>query len=143
MERRFILCGLGRVGARVLDFLRALNVHVVVIDTKCEPGDARLQGVEVISGDCRRQEVLEQAGVSQAQGVLILTSDDLVNISAALMVRRLNPGVRVVLRMFNQNLLARLGKAVQNVFALSTSNLTAPLLALTALTGEALGTFRL
>jgi Trk K+ transport system NAD-binding subunit len=45
--------------------------------------------------------------------------------------------------MFNQNLLARLGRAVKNVFALSTSLLTAPVLAMTAVTGQGLGTFRL
>src|SRR5262249_36599610 len=58
-------------------------------------------------------------------------------------VRHLNPDARVVVRMFNQNLLPRLGKAVTNVVALSTSAFTAPLLALTALTGDALGTFTL
>src|SRR5262249_50406742 len=50
---------------------------------------------------------------------------------------------RVVMRLFNQNLVARLGKAVSNVHALSTADLTAPLFALTALTGQALGTIRL
>lgn len=142
-ERRFILCGLGQVGARVLDYLQAMGVQVVVIDNNCDPYDPRLGYVTLVRGDCRRQDVLERAGVRDAQGVLILTSDDLVNISTCLLVRSLNPTVRVVMRMFNENLLARMGKAVQNVFALSTSNLTAPLLALTALTGQALGTFRL
>jgi Trk K+ transport system NAD-binding subunit len=47
------------------------------------------------------------------------------------------------MRMFNQNLLTRLGKAVHNVHALSTSTMTAPLLALTAVTGQALGAFRI
>jgi Trk K+ transport system NAD-binding subunit len=114
-----------------------------VVDNTCAPDDPRLGGARLVQGDCRRSEVLEQAGVAGARGVLILTSDDLVNISTALMVRRLQPEIRVVMRMFNQNLLTRLGKAVHNVYALSTSTLTAPLLALTALTGQALGTFRL
>jgi Trk K+ transport system NAD-binding subunit len=65
-----------------------------------------------------------------------------VNISAALMVRSLNPGVRVVMRMFNQNLITRLGKAVNNIFALSTSTLVSPVLAVSALTGQGLGMFR-
>ncbi len=86
---------------------------------------------------------METAGVADSGGVLVLTSDDLVNISTALMVRALHADVRVVVRMFNHNLLGRLGKAVHNVFALSTSMLTAPILALTALTGQALGAFRL
>jgi Trk K+ transport system NAD-binding subunit len=138
-----ILCGLGRVGWRVLEYLQAANIPVVAIDNTCVPGDPRLGPARLVHGDCRQREVLEQAGVVGARGVLILTSEDLVNISSALMVRSLDPAVRVVVRMFNQNLIARLGKSVHNVFALSTSILTAPLLALTALTGQALGAFRL
>ncbi len=45
--------------------------------------------------------------------------------------------------MFNQNLLDRLGAAVKNTVALSVSGLTAPMLALTAVTGDALGAFKL
>jgi Trk K+ transport system NAD-binding subunit len=143
MDRPIILCGLGRMGARVLDYLHTAGLPVVVVDTVCKPDDPRLGGARLVSGDCRRREVLESAGVREGGGVLILTADDLLNISTALMVRSLNKDVRVVLRMFNQNLLSRLGKAVHNVFALSTSLLTAPILAMTALTGQALCTFRI
>jgi Trk K+ transport system NAD-binding subunit len=45
--------------------------------------------------------------------------------------------------MFNQNLITRLGKAVNNIFALSTSTMVAPILAVTALTGQGLGAFRI
>ncbi len=143
VERPIVLCGLGRMGARVLEYLRAGGLPVVVIDTLARPDDPRLGGTKLVVGDCRRREVLEAAGVAEARGVLILTNDDFLNVSTALMVRALCPEVRVVLRMFNQNLLGRLGKAVQNVFALSTSMLTAPLLAMMAVTGQGLGAFRL
>jgi Trk K+ transport system NAD-binding subunit len=143
MEKTIVLCGLGRVGWRVLEYLQAANLPVVIIDTTCRADDPRLRGVRFVSGDCRRRDILEAAGIEQAGGVLILTGDDLVNISAALMVRALNPDVRIVLRMFNQNLMGRLGQAVRNVFALSTSMLTAPILAMTAMTGQGLGAFRL
>jgi Trk K+ transport system NAD-binding subunit len=143
VEPPIILCGLGRVGWRVLESLQAAGMPVVVIDTHCPSDDQRLGKARLVRGDCRRREILEEAGVASARGVIILTSDDLVNISTALMVRSLHADVRIVLRMFNQNLIQRLGKAVRNVFALSTSTLTAPLLALTALTGQALGAFRL
>src|SRR5271156_4097850 len=143
MEQPIVLCGLGRVGWRVLEYLQAANLPVVVVDTICRADDPRLRGVRLVSGDCRSREVLVAANVEQARGVLILTGDDLLNVSAALMVRALNPDVRIVLRMFNQNLLARLGQAVRNVFALSTSLLTAPILAMTAITGQGLGRFHL
>jgi Trk K+ transport system NAD-binding subunit len=142
MEGAIVLCGLGRMGWRVLEHLKAAGLPVVVIDTACRADDPRLAGVRLVPGDCRRRDTLEAAGVAQARGVLLLVSDDLVNIAGALRVRSLNPTVRIVLRMFNQNLIGRLGKAVNNVFALSTSQLTAPILAMTALTGQALGAFR-
>jgi Trk K+ transport system NAD-binding subunit len=143
MNQPVIVCGLGRVGWSVLDYLRRAGLAVVVIDQRCAADDPRLAGVRVIPGDCRQKEILQQAGVDRARGVLILTSDDLVNISTTLMIRSLQPDVRVVVRLFNQNLMGRLSQAVKNVVPLSVSGLTAPVLALTALTGTGLGTFRL
>src|SRR5262245_29897720 len=136
-----LLCGLGRVGWRVLDCLRTAGVPVVAVDTVADAADQRLFGVRVVRGDCRDGAILQQAGIREARGVIVVTSDDLVNISCALMVRRLAPDVRIVLRMFNQNLVTRLGKAVPNVTALSVSALSAPLLALTAVTGDVLAAF--
>src|SRR5262245_8132306 len=119
MNQAVILCGLGRVGWPVLEYLKAAGLPVVAIDTHARPDDPRLAGVRFIAGDCQRRELYEEAGLANARGVLVLTSDDLVNISTTLMIRHLNPEVRIVVRLFNQNLLARLGQAVRNVFALS------------------------
>jgi Trk K+ transport system NAD-binding subunit len=141
MPAPVILCGLGKVGGRVLDFLRAAGLPVVVVDNEIDPAHPKLAGLRVVRGDCRDPAILEAAGIRTARGVLIVTSDDLVNTSAALAARRLNPDVRLVVRMFNPDLLARLGRAVGNAQALSVSALTAPLLAFTALTGEVLGAF--
>jgi len=118
-------------------------VPVVVVDSNLATDDPRLVGIQVVRGDCRRLEVLEQARLKDASGVLILTSDDLVNITAALVARRVNPEARIVVRMFNQNLIPRFGAAVKNVVALSVSGLIAPLLAMTAATGDAIGAFKL
>ena len=142
MSQPVLICGFGRVGFRILEHLRAAGVPVHVISQN-EPNDDRLKGVTYFAGDCRRPELLERAGVKTARGVVIVTSDDLVNVSTALLVRQLNPDVRIVVRMFNQNLLPRLGHAVKNTVALSVSALTAPLIALTALTGDTLGAFKL
>jgi Trk K+ transport system NAD-binding subunit len=136
-----LLCGLGRVGWRILDCLRTAGVPVVAVDTAADATDPRLFGVRLVRGDCRAAAVLQEAGAKEARGVIVATSDDLVNISCALLVRRLAPDVRIVLRMFNQNLVTRLGKAVSNVTALSVSALSAPLLALTATTGKVLAAF--
>jgi Trk K+ transport system NAD-binding subunit len=141
MENHFILCGLGRVGRHVLDYLKKAGSPIIVIDDQARADDSSLEGVHLIRGDCRAAENLTQANVARSRGVLVLTSDDRVNISAALQVHRLNPDVRVGVRLFNQNLINRLGTAVSNLYGFSTSALTAPLLALMARSGEALSTF--
>lgn len=143
MDRPIVVCGLGRMGTRILEYLRAACLPVVVIDNRCSADDPRLQGMRLVFGDCRQRNVLEAADVANARGVLILTNDDLVNISTTLMVRAINAEVRVVLRMFNQTLLEKLGKSLRNVYALSTSLLTAPILAMTALAGQGLASFQL
>ena len=110
MDGPVLLCGLGSVGWRVLDCLRSAGLPVVAIDLLADPADPRLQGVRCVRGDFRNKSVLLSAGVDEASGVLIMSSDDFVNISSALMVRSLNPDVRIIVRMFNQNLVSRLGK---------------------------------
>ena len=69
--------------------------------------------------------MLGKAGIRTARGVLILTSDDPISLSTALTVHALNPQTRIVVRMFNQGLLTRLGKH-WNLSVLSTSALAAP-----------------
>src|SRR5438105_4026429 len=91
-----IVCGLGKVGWRVVDYLRATGLAVVAIDQRCAADDPRLAGVRCLQGDFREAGLLEKAGVLTARGVLVITSDDLVNTSAALMVRSLNPHVRII-----------------------------------------------
>jgi Trk K+ transport system NAD-binding subunit len=141
MDQPVILCGLGKVGWTVLDFLKTAGLSVVAIDLHVKPTDSRLAGVRFIQGDCRQKEVLEEAGLAKARGVIIITSDDLINISATLLARSLHPDVRIVVRLFNENMMLRLGKAVKNVVPLSVPALTAPVMAVTALTGKGLGTF--
>jgi voltage-gated potassium channel Kch len=138
MTAPIVLCGLGRTGARVLTYLRAAGLPVVVVDAACKPDDPRLRGARFVCGDCREPDVLARAGVAGARGVLVLVNDDLVNVSAVLQVRALNPDVRIIVRLFDQNLLDRLGHTVPNVVALSTAMLTAPVLAMTAMTGAAI-----
>jgi Trk K+ transport system NAD-binding subunit len=136
MRQPFILCGLGKVGWRVLEYLRKTGEPVTVIDTLCKSNDPRLDGATLVSGDCRQAAILQQAGLAEARGVVVLTSDDLVSLSTALMIRHLHPKIRIVVRMFNQSLITRLGPVAENIHALSTSALSSPLLVMIARTGQ-------
>ena len=82
-EHRVMLCGLGRVGWRTLQSLQATGATVTVVTLQGEENDPRLNGAKLILGDCREQSVLERAGLATMTGVVIVTSDDVVNVSTA------------------------------------------------------------
>lgn len=142
LEEPVIVCGLGRIGWPVLEYLRALDWPIIAIDLETSPDDPRLHGVKLLRGNFRDTALLKQAGIMQARGVIILANDDLTNLAACLELRRLNPTVRIVVRLFNENLVAKLGQTVANVVALSSSKLAGPLIATTALSGDVLARFR-
>jgi Trk K+ transport system NAD-binding subunit len=125
-----IVCGLNRLALRTVQELARLGEPAVVIH---DPGetrfveDARSAGARCMAGDYRDEAAMEAAGVRWARA-LILTAedDDLGNLHAALGAHELNPGLRVVIRMFNQHLGARIERLFQDGAVLSASALAAP-----------------
>src|SRR5437764_1317503 len=79
-DRPVIVCGLGRVGKRVLDYVRAAALPAVVVEQKLDPATLP-PGVRGVVGDCRQADILERAGVRDARGGLVCTRDDLVNLA--------------------------------------------------------------
>jgi len=135
MRDHVIVCGLGHVGVRVVQELLANGESIVAIERK--EGDSfvetvRALGVPVHVGDARRDELLEGAGVAYAKSVVCATDDDLANLEVALDAKRMNPNVRVVMRMFDQRLAAKVGGALELNETFSTSAVAAPLVALQA-----------
>ncbi|MFE6067345.1 NAD-binding protein [Streptomyces sp. NPDC056525] len=61
----------------------------------------RVQQADRIPPD---EPTLVEAGVRRAQALALLYEDDEVNMRAAFLARRLNPHIRLVLRMYNRNL---------------------------------------
>jgi len=49
----------------------------------------------MILGDCRRSEVLIKAGIHNCRAILLVTSNENVNIETAIAARRLNPNVHI------------------------------------------------
>ena len=92
----------------------------------------RAAGVPVLIEDVRTARALEQANIKAARAIVCATDDDLANLNIALDARRMNPRIRVVMRLFDDDLVARTKEAFQ-VEAFSTSALAAPALAAAAL----------
>lgn len=130
-----IVVGMGRVGYRILRELHDVGVPVAAIETN--PGAALIANVRtiapVITGDARSEEILAQAGLAQARAVVAATSDDSVNLSIALAARRMNPGVRTTVRLFDAVFARKVETALQIDAALSASRIAAPTFVASAL----------
>lgn len=136
MSGHIVLVGLGRLGSRTFAILRRLGEKVVVIEK--DPQGQFLEGVRRdgsphLLGDARDDVMLERAGIARAKSIILATEDDLTNLEVALDARRVNPGIRVVLRMFDQNLADKVRDGFNIHIAMSQSAISAPVFATAAI----------
>jgi Trk K+ transport system NAD-binding subunit len=139
-----ILCGLGSVGFRVLEELLALGQEVVAIEKSAHCAylnRAKELGATVLVDDATVEAVLERAGLAHAKAVIAATNNDISNLEIVLDARRMKPGVRVVMRIFDQNTALKIREAFR-VETLSSSSLSAPTFALAALAPDIVATVR-
>ena len=94
-------------------------------------------------GDCRQPKILEKAKIQQCRAILLVTSNEQVNIQAAFAARAVNPDVRLIVRSDQQNLNQLLGQRLGNFVAFEATQLPAAAFALAALGGETRGFFNL
>nr|WP_245877365.1 NAD(P)-binding protein [Streptomyces glaucescens] len=99
-----VLLGLGKVGTRVLARLRELGIPVVCVEEDPEARGiplARRLRVPTVIGDATQEGVLEAARIDRAHSLLALTTNDATNLEAALYARSVEPGLRVALRLYD------------------------------------------
>jgi len=128
-----IMIGLGSVGVRVLEGLRAAGRSVVVIerdDGNRYLGYAHANHVPIVHGDSTLPQTLVAANLATASAVAVLTSNDLANIETGLAVDDLlderRRDVPVVLRVFDRQLAQTVEHSFNFSNVRSTSALAAP-----------------
>lgn len=127
-EALILVCGLGHTGYRVVTNLLNLGRRVTALDFGPERLSGRLSelGVPLKYGDLRWKSTLFEAGIEQATAIVVCTDDDMTNLQIALRARTLKPNIRVVMRIFDDNL----GQHLRQTFAInavfSSSALAAP-----------------
>jgi Trk K+ transport system NAD-binding subunit len=130
-----IVCGLGNIGYRMVEQLHELGVPLVAAErhesNRYLPAVRRL-GVPTLVADIRLPETLQTLHVERARSVVVVTSSDIVNLETALNVQALNPEVRVVQRLFDPDLAARVERAFGIHISRSPSALAAPAFAAAA-----------
>ncbi|MFI1224149.1 MULTISPECIES: NAD-binding protein [unclassified Streptomyces] len=115
--------------------------------------NAGVEAVRIMEAPEPSDDVLEEAGVDRAAALALVYDDDERNIRAALTARRLNPRLRLVIRLYNRKLGQHLEELLDQAAAvampgidpalldasttvLSDADTAAPALAATALAGS-------
>ena len=138
-----VLVGIGNVGTRVLRQLLDLGVDVVAIDRAADARGAEVaarHGVPFIVGDAAREETLRAASIDTCQALVVVSTDDSVNLQAALHARAVRADIRVVLRLFDDDFARRVQAAFNIDISRSVSRLCAPAFAAAMLERDVLAT---
>jgi Trk K+ transport system NAD-binding subunit len=142
-ENHIVVVGLGNVGTRVLRQLVDLGVQVVAIDRKADARGAKVAeqlGVPFIVGDAAREETLRAASIATSKALVVVSTDDVTNLQAALNARAVRPDLRVVLRLFDDDFARRVQTAFNINISRSVSRLAAPAFAAAMLDRDVLAT---
>lgn len=116
-----IIAGMGQVGIRLAQELRALGVAVVCIEQHHNARTlpiAKTMGIPVIVDDAASQGGLRRAGIRRAHALVAAGSDERDNIAIAIAARAAAPEINVVLRAGSDDAidetrsLFRLGRAI-------------------------------
>lgn len=140
-----IVCGLGQVGFRCTMLLRQLGIPVTVVTNEDRRGFLKIvrdAGATVHLADARDIDSLRLAGLSEARALLAVTSSDLVNLEIAMDAVEDGTSARVVIRLFDQSLAARLHKESGIDRTLAMSLVAAPSFAAAALDPSVIGAFK-
>lgn len=138
-----IVVGLGNVGTRVVGELHDLGFDVACVDRDPEALGAPLArrlGLPLVIGEAYLEETLHAAGLDNAIALVSVTSSDIVNLETALQARAMREDLRIVLRLFDDDLAQRVQKTVGNVVSRSVSYMAAPAFAAALLEHQVLRT---
>lgn len=144
MQNHIVLVGFGRLGYSVYLLLRKLGEQVVVIERDPRNQfieELRRDGVPLFVGDARREALLKDANITAAKSIICAADDDLANLEIALDARRVSPEIRVILRMFDQNMADKIGSGFDIRLAMSQSAVSAPAFAMSAVDASIIHSF--
>lgn len=134
LNNHHILVGLGHLGFRVVQQLHEMGeqVAVVELDPKADLTAAvQKMGIPVISGDASREITLNDANVKDAKSIIMCVQNDAINLKTALKARTINPKIKVVIRIFDDDFADEL-HAQFGFNALSGTAIAAPAFAASA-----------
>ena len=106
LSGHLIVCGTGRVGQAITDFVRSVGQEVVVIDRD----ETRLRDEDVlnVAGDATSDDVLRRAGIERATTLVSALRTSVDNLYVTLSSRKMNPDLFIVSRADNSESMAKM-----------------------------------
>jgi voltage-gated potassium channel Kch len=94
-----VVCGFGGLGAVLARALAASSAGLVIVElNEARVSEARAQGFLAIAGDATDEASLHAAGVTRANALATVLSNDAQNVFITLSARALNPDLLIVAR---------------------------------------------
>jgi voltage-gated potassium channel len=99
IKGHYIICGYGRIGRVLAQFLTARYVDVVVIErNQSRVSKMDEDGVLYLIGEATDESILERAGIQRAKGIVTAVATDADNVFLVLIAKQLNPRLFIVAR---------------------------------------------
>ena len=109
LRDHFIICGYGRIGTQIVAEFEDHKVPYVVIDQTEEALERiRAEGRLHIEGDASKEEILRQAGIERAKGLISAVDSDERAVYIVLAARAFNPNLYIVARAGRPDSIRRL-----------------------------------
>ena len=97
LKEHYIICGYGRMGKIICRELKEKNIQFVVIEKKLDIFQEN-KDILILEGDATKDEVLREAGIEKAKGLISVLPTDAENLFVVLSARELNPKLFIVAR---------------------------------------------
>ncbi|MDY6843495.1 MAG: potassium channel protein [Thermodesulfobacteriota bacterium] len=112
LKNHYIICGFGRIGKVICKELTAQNLPFIVIEKDPEV----IQKVDAekflyLYDDATSEDVLLQAGITKATGLIACVSSDADNLYSTMTARELNPKLLIIARACNEGAQKKLLRA--------------------------------
>ncbi|MDE6910693.1 MAG: Trk system potassium transporter TrkA [Lachnospiraceae bacterium] len=117
---KIIIAGDGKVGAILTRQLSAEGYDLTLIDANLKVLESTEERYDIMSvqGNCASMDVLEQAGIREADLLIAVTNADEVNLLCCMTAHGMNSNIHTIARIRNPEYTEQIYK-MQNLFALS------------------------
>ncbi len=110
LKNHYIICGYGRMGSIICREFKINQVDFVVIE-KFEEHIKDREDMLYIIGDATKDEILREAGIERAKGIITLLPSDAENLYVVLSAKFLNPKIYIVARATDEEARTKLKMA--------------------------------